>query len=239
MQNTRVGAVAFGTAVHLARFAVLYATLLVAPLLGISGWWLGFTATVMCTVFAVAAISAYGLWRRVGVSMVPPGRFALLALVPFAAEALAWAVPSGILDRPPGPALWAVSLLLVGVNEELVSRGVVLSRLETVYPPWSAAAITGSLFGLQHLSAFATTSRGVLDIVGNVAASTCFGFALAAYQSRFRWILPLIVLHAAIDVTTILSARPFTDAVIAAISVGYLVFGAVLLTRRPSPDEPA
>lgn len=230
---------AFGVAVHLARFAVLYATLLVAPLLGISGWWLGFAATVMCTVFAVAAVSAYGLWRHVGLSVVPPGRLALLALVPFVAEALAWAVPAGILDLEPGPALWAVSLLLVGVNEELVSRGVVLSRLETAYRPWSAAAITAMLFGLQHLSAFATTSRGVVDILGNVAASACFGFALAAYQSRFRWILPLIVLHAALDFTTILSARPFSDAVIADISVGYLVFGAVLLGRTPSHRDPA
>lgn len=63
--------------------------------------------------------------------------------------------------------------------------------------------ITAALFGLQHLSAFATTSLGAYDIVTNVLVSACYGFALAAFQLWFAWIVPLILIHGFADFTTI------------------------------------
>ncbi len=243
MDRNRRVALAVAVAVQVGRFLVLLAAVLVAPLLGISGWFIGLFGTAACTVFAVVLVTRYRWWGRIGVTWRPPGRAALLWLLPFAVEVALWTVPAGLVDRPPGFGLWTLSLLLVGVNEELVSRGVVLERLGRAFPVLPSVAITAALFGLQHLSAFATTSRGAVDVLGNVAASACFGFALAAYQARFHWIVPLIVAHAVLDTVTILSGRPFGDAAIAAMSVGYVIVGLVLLRRGvPAADgqaEPA
>ena len=52
-----------------------------------------------------------------------------------------------------------------------------------------AVAMTAALFGLQHLSAFATTSRGGVDILGNVLASACFGVALGACSPASAWMV--------------------------------------------------
>ena len=234
MDRARRTAVTVAVAVQVGRFLVLLAAVLLAPLVGVTGWWIFFVGTAACTVYAVVLVSRYRLWRRIGATWRSPGRGALPWLVPFAVEAALWTVPSGLVDRAPGSGLWTLSLLLVGVNEELVSRGVVLERLGRAFPALPAVAITAALFGLQHLSAFATTSRGAVDVLGNVAASACFGFALAAYQARFHWIAPLIVAHAGLDLVTVLSGRPFGDTAIAVMSVGYLIVGVVLL-RRGSP----
>jgi len=64
-----------------------------------------------------------------------------------------------------------------------------------------------------------------------VLVSACYGFALAAFQYRYRWVLPLILLHAAADFTTILSLRPLADPVIAITLVVFLGLGVVLLRQ--------
>lgn len=104
----------------------------------------------------------------------------------------------------------------------------------------TAVVWTAALFGLQHLSAFALTSRGAGDILGNVALSGVYGFALAAYQARFRWIWPLIGIHALADFTTILAVEPLPDLLIGVAHVLLLAFGVVLLrtTGRPVSTSP-
>ena len=66
-------------------------------------------------------------------------------------------LPVGLVEEPPGFGLWALTLLLVGFNEELISRGVVLERSRRGFGPYSAVTLAPALFGLQHHSAFATT----------------------------------------------------------------------------------
>ena len=161
----------------------------------------------------------------------------LLLLIPLA-EALSWLVPSGIEDQNPGFALWALTLLLVGFNEELISRGVVLDRLRGTFTPVVAVTLTAALFGLQHLSAFVTTGRDAYDVLTNVLVSGCYGFALAAFQLRYAWIWPLILVHAFADFTTILSADGHRDLYVAATLVVFLAFGLVVLRSRQH-DEAA
>lgn len=225
-------AVADAVAVQVGRFVVLFAAVTVAPLVGVSGWYIGMTANVACTAYAVVLMTRRRLWSVVGWSWRPRGRASVLWLTPFIVEALLWTLPAGLVDRPPGFGLWSLSLLLVGLNEELTSRGVILSRLGNRFGAARAVTVTALLFGLQHLSAFATTSRGAVDILGNVLASACFGLALGAYQARFRWIVPLIVAHAALDTVTLLSARPFGDGAIALMSAAYVGVAVLLLRRR-------
>ncbi|HXH33464.1 MAG TPA: CPBP family intramembrane glutamic endopeptidase [Plantibacter sp.] len=238
MTVDRWRALGFGAAVHLLRFGVIMGALSFAPILGVSGWYLGLVANIVCVLFASVLVTARGLWRVSGLFSMQRGRTAALFLVPFILEVLLWMVPNGLVERPPGFGLWALTLLLVGVNEELISRVVVLERVRRSFGPSSAVAVTGVLFGLQHLSAFATTGREVDDVLLNVLVSACYGIALAAFQYRFRWVLPLVLLHAAADFTTILSADPLSDLVVAITCFAFLATAAVILrplvTDRPS-----
>ena len=222
-------ALGFGAAVHVLRFGLIMGALSLAPLLGISGWYMGLVANIACVLLAIVLVTVRGLWRVSGLFSVWRGRTAALFLVPFVVEVLLWAVPNGLVERPPGFGLWALTLLLVGVNEELFSRVIVLERMRRSFGPASAVALTGALFGLQHLSAFATTGRALDDILLNVLVSACYGIALAAFQYRFRWVLPLVLLHAAADFTTIHSANPLSDPVVAITCFAFLATAAVIL----------
>jgi hypothetical protein len=242
MGAERWRAVGFGLAVHVARFGVILLALAVGPLLGVSGWYLGLFANVLCVLFAATLVTLRGLWRVSGILVAWRGRTAALLLLPLVAETLAWLVPSGLEWREPGFGLWALTLLLVGLNEELTSRVVVLERMRPVFGPRAAVTVTASLFGLQHLSALATTSRAVDDVLLNVLVSACYGFALAAFQYRFRWLWPLVLLHAAVDFTTILSAQPLPDAAVAVTLVVFVALGLVVLrtpTERSARPAPA
>jgi membrane protease YdiL (CAAX protease family) len=229
-------AVGFGVAVQAARFGVIMGALAIAPVLGISGWYLGLAANVACVVFAVVMVSVRGLWRTSGLLVVWRGRTAALLLLPLVVEVLLWAVPAGLENRPPGFGLWALTLLLVGINEELISRVVVLERMRSSFAAPAAVAITAALFGLQHLSALVTTVRSLDDVLLNVVVSASYGAALAAFQYRFRWVLPLILLHSAADFTTTLSRAPLPDAVVAVTVVMFVSQAALTLRGRRRVD---
>jgi uncharacterized protein len=234
MHKFQLRAVGFGLSVHLARFAIIWVTLALAPLVGITGWYLGLAANVACVIFAAALVTARGLWRTSGILVAWRGPKAVILLIPLVIEVLAWAVLAGVIEQPPGFGLWSVTLLLAAANEELTSRVIVLERMRSAFGPHAAVAITAALFGLQHLSAFATTSRSVDDILLNVLVSACYGFALASFQFRFHWVWPLILLHACANFTTLFSARPLPDAVIAITLVVFIALGLLILrpTRR-------
>ncbi|WP_157509421.1 CPBP family intramembrane glutamic endopeptidase [Glaciibacter superstes] len=229
MANQQWRAVGFGVTVHVARFGVIMLTLAVAPLFGVSGWYLGLVANVACVVFAAVLVTVRGLWRTSGILVAWRGPLAMLLLLPLVAEVLMWTVPAGLVEQEPGFGMWALTLLLVGINEELTSRVVVLERMRGAFGPTAAVAITAALFGLQHLSAFATTSRTIDDVLLNVLVSACYGFALAAFQFRFRWLWPLILLHAGADFTTVLTGQPHSDPVIAVSLVVFIALGVVIL----------
>lgn len=231
---TRLPAWADAVGVHLLRFVVLLVTLEAAGAAGVRGWYLGLVANVAVCVLAIVLVTRRGLWREIGATRAWRSWAALLALVPLVFEAVSWALPAGLESQPPGYPLWALTFLLVGFNEELISRGVVLSRLRRAYRPVWAVTLTAALFGLQHLSAFALTSRVAGDILGNVALSAVSGFALAAFQWRFRWIWPLILVHAVADFTTVLSARPLPDVLVGVAHVLLLALGLFLLRSGTS-----
>ena len=200
-----------------------------APLLGVTGWYMGLFANVVCGVFAIALVTYFKLWRKIGFFTASRGRTATLLLAVLVAEAVIRALPTGLIDEAPGFGLWGLTLLLVGFNEELISRGVVLERMRVNFSPIWGVTVTASLFGLQHLSAFATSDRDAFDILTNVLASASYGFALAAFQFRFSWIWPLMLIHAAADFTSILGRTPYGDLFAAATCVIFVVYGVLVL----------
>lgn len=222
-------AVTLAVAVHLARTAVILGGVAVLPLLGLSGWWVGLGVNVLCVAYALAVGAAFGVLGRSGIGRWWGGRAAALVVMLPVLEALAWIIPGGPIDRAPGLGWWAVTMLLVGINEEVVNRGVVLDLLTAAFPARSAVALTAALFGMQHLSLLVTTSRSITDVLTNVLASACYGVFLGAFQYRYAWLLPLVLVHAFDDWATVLSPHPFPDAVIAASCVIYVAAGAWLM----------
>lgn len=211
-----------------------------SPLVGITGWYMGLFANALCSIYAAVLITHYRLWKAVGIRRLWRGRTAALFLLVPLAESLAWILPDGLAVVPPGFGLWALTLLLVGFNEELISRGLVLNRLREVFGAFSAVILTGALFGLQHLSLFATSDRGAYDVVTNVIMSGTVGFAFAAYQYRFSWIWPLVLLHALADLTAIWARSPHGDLFAAGTAVMFVVYGvAVLRGRTTEPSGTA
>ena len=220
------------------RFLVILGATELATLLGIVGWSQGLFANIVVTLLAIALVTRRRLWRSIGMTTVWRSRLALLALVPLAFEAVTWALPAGVASREPGDAMWGLTLLLVGVNEELFARGLILTRLERAYPVRVAVVGTGAFFGLQHLSAFALSNRAAEDVLMNVLLSGIYGFALAAFQVRFRWIWPLILVHATADWVTILAVQPLPDIWIGLAHLLMIAYGIALLRSRPSGSAP-
>ncbi|WP_147394336.1 CPBP family intramembrane glutamic endopeptidase [Arthrobacter cheniae] len=237
MMTTRGSDLAFGAAVHVGRFGVILGGLALAPLIGIQGWYAGLFVNVLCCLFAAGLVTYFGLWSRIGITRLWAGRAAALLVVLLLLEALVWILPAGLDITSPGASLWVVTLLLVGFNEELISRGVVLERLSRSYRAAPAVILTGALFGLQHLSLFATTDRGTFDILTNVLLSGVVGFAMAAFQYRFHWILPLILVHALADFTAIHTREPHGDAFAAATAIVFVGIGVLALRKDTAPKK--
>jgi membrane protease YdiL (CAAX protease family) len=237
MTSDQGRALLFGVVVHAARFGIIVGTLAAAASVGVSGWYLGLIANVVCVLFAAALVTWRRQWRASGILVAWRGRTALLFLFPLIIEVLLWAVPAGLENRPPGFGLWALTLLLVGINEELISRVVVLERMRASFPAGLAVAVTAALFGLQHLSALATTDRAFEDVALNVVVSGCYGAALAAFQFRFRWIWPLILIHAGADFTTILTTQPLGDPTVAVTLVMFLGLAVALVRNGSGPKR--
>lgn len=233
VRSGRAGAVKFGVLVHAVRFLIILATTSIVPMFGITGFWQGLAANVACSIFAAALVTHQGLWGSSGFFTVIRSPLAVLALLPFVIEAVLWTVPGGLRFLEPGLAPWLLTLLLVGFNEEAISRVVVLDRARRSFRPLGATALTGALFGLQHLSALAISDRDVLDISQNVVLSGTYGFALAAYQLRFAWVWPLMLAHAASDFTVIHAGIAAPDPWYVAVHVLFILYGVCLLRTRP------
>jgi membrane protease YdiL (CAAX protease family) len=192
---------------------------------------------LLCSIYAAVLVTHYRLWNAIGIRRLWKGRTATLFLLVPLAESLAWILPDGLALVPPGFGLWALTLLLVGFNEELISRGLVLHRLRESFGTFPAVILTGALFGLQHLSLFATSDRGTYDIVTNILMSATVGFAFAAFQYRFRWIWPLIILHAFADFTAIWARSPHGDLFAAGTAVIFMAYGVLVLRTAPVPTS--
>ncbi|GGH38687.1 CPBP family intramembrane glutamic endopeptidase [Microbacterium album] len=234
--SPRSVALALGLAagIGIARFGVIVGALELAPVLGIAGWYAGLFANALCVLFAAGVVTMLGVWRDQGVLRLWRSPLAALWLLPFVAEGvLRFALPGSIVVPPPGLALWILTLVLASLNEELINRVAVLSVLRRATGAVASAILSGALFGLAHLSLLVTTpSRSADDILLNVLASATYGFALAAFQLRFRWLLPLVLVHAFANASVIFVPLEVPLVLDVIIHAGFVVVGAALLVSR-------
>lgn len=89
-------------------------------------------------------------------------------------------------------AVWAGGALLVGLFEELVFRGYMLSMFTTAIGFWPAAVISSVLFGAAHMM-----NPGVHAVIGLSAAVFGFFFCLTVRRTGTLWFA--VGMHSAFD----------------------------------------
>lgn len=172
-----------------------------------------------------------GWWNRVGLGRTRPTR-SLWLVTPLLVIAATYAFPGvtadAYLDADPGDgpyilACIAVWCLLIGMNEELWSRGIILSPLVRLGPARSAV-IVAVLFAGQHWLNFLFFGASLDDQLAQLVSSGTFGFALVALRWNGLSIWPLAIAHGLGDFLQLASpgAAPWWwQLAIAAFEVGY------------------
>lgn len=193
----------FSVLLTLLRFALIQVSIMLAPWFGFRGWFIGLFANLTCTLFALSIVAAWHWWEEAGILSLNSWS-APWTILPVLLVAVSWAVP-GLVNLEPGWAWWGLTLLLVGINEEVFNRGLMLYSLGQRYAPRIAAGIATTIFGLQHLSNLVTSRSSVEDVLWTCVLAGMWGFAVVAIRLRSHWLIPLICVHALEDFTQILS----------------------------------
>ena len=176
----------------------------------------------------LGVVGLLGWTRAAGLGQLRGGPLMILPLLLFATEA--WPGLGSSADE-------VVILLCVALNEEIWSRGVILTALRGL-GPYRCATLVAVLFGLQHLinlrwgQSFDDTAVQIVEAGG-------FGFMLAALRMRGVSIWWLIVAHAFADYLSIMSpgAAPWwQQAAEVLLEIGY---GGWLLRRGTAASRPA
>ncbi len=131
-----------------------------------------------------------------------------------------------------------VILLLTGLSEEALSRGLLLRALLPL-GKWYAVLVPSVLFGLGHITQFLFLGMPLSDNLMQIAASMTFGMMYAALRLRIGSIWPLIILHMFVDVFYVLGGVAGPGAldipVTFSIVLGVLqVAYAIYILRKPS-----
>lgn len=125
-------------------------------------------------------------------------------------------------------------LIIVAIAEELFFRGLVFRELvfSFKYKPVLSAIVVSSLFGVLHLLNIFSYASLHYAIVQSMCAFA-ISFNLSAIYYKFKSIVPCVVIHAVINITSIglgsglekLSLNSFEATVFLTVAVLYLVHG--------------
>jgi len=162
----------------------------------------------------------------------------LLAIVPVLAY--------GTIKIPSGPlAFYAAALLVTGISEETLARGVILPAL-LKRGTWVAILFAASLFSIGHLTNLFFSSPSALEMAEVLLATFGFAVLYGALFIRTGNILPLIVLHMLHDYFLVTSgtAGPFVvEPLSPALGIGLaalnIIYGAAILARVPADSTTA
>jgi uncharacterized protein len=171
--------------------------LLYSQVTGVAVITLDLPLLLLNALFAGVLVSNLGWWREVGFNV--PRAWKNLRLL--AMPALLLTIPT-LLLRPQLPALSMLTpliiiTLLIGFQEEIIFRGVILRALMPL-GVMQSVLISALLFAVIHANSF-LVGRDPLFVMAQIVASFLGGIGLAALWIRLRTIVPLIVLHAVND----------------------------------------
>jgi membrane protease YdiL (CAAX protease family) len=186
----------------------------------------------------VAIISVLGWWREVGFRAIERGGvkylIPILLLILFMLNA-AWVLnpsPAWCLGFKSPTQLVALlsMILLLGLVEEGVFRGVFFYGLSTRFSPLATVLISAGLFGVFHfVNVFAGAS--VIGTTFQATHAAAMGFLYASLRLRLGAIWPLMILHGLWDFSLFVlqsATHPETA------SQGELSLGAGLLVSLPA-----
>lgn len=146
--------------------------------------------------FGLAVVAALGWWRRAGVVRLAPRRAAwtVLPLMLMPLSYLAFGVHGSVGAWLGGLALYVA----LGVNEELINRGVILGAL---LRRGRLTAVLGSavLFGVGHAVGGLFFGRDWFSTGAQILSSVAYGIAVGAVRVRIGTIWPLALFHALDD----------------------------------------
>ncbi len=134
-------------------------------------------------------------WRGLGLGAPRQGTLRLLWLPALYLLLIAAAAATVGLPPPTALAFLLANMLLVGLSEELMFRGVLFSGLRDRLTPWPAVAITSILFGGIHVLNVGATGHLQGAILQSIAAGM-LGLMLMGLRLRMGSIWPAVLVHA-------------------------------------------
>ena len=140
----------------------------------------------------LAVVAAFGWWRQPGLALYRPDR-SWLTLLPLLAFALSFAA-GGLSGSSAQFLSSAILFLALGLNEELLYRGVIQHTTNTLGAVRSVVWVA-LLFGLQHVGIGIFFGHSLYDTGSTVISATSFGAAYAAVRLRIDTIWTLAFLH--------------------------------------------
>ncbi len=186
--------VAFGIALIIAWWAVTLLLATGSPRSSPS-WFPDLRATLVnlgALLVPLGVVGTFGWWRQAGLVLPRPDR-SWWTMLPLLFFALSFAV--GGLSGPSAQFFGsAVLFLALGLNEELLFRGVIQHALGTLGAVRSVVWV-GSLFGLQHAFTGIFFGASLYEAGSMVISSSASGAAYAAVRLRIGTIWPLALLH--------------------------------------------
>jgi membrane protease YdiL (CAAX protease family) len=186
--------VAFGIALIVVWWAV---TLLLATLLPrlSPSWFPDLRPTLVnlgALLVPLAVVGALGWWRQAGLALPRPNR-SWSTLLPLLFFALSFA--AGGLSGSPAQFFGSAALFLaLGINEELLYRGVIQHATNALGAVHSVVWVA-LLFGLQHAGTGIFFGGSPYDTAATVISNVSFGAAYAAVRLRVGTIWPLAFVH--------------------------------------------
>jgi CAAX protease family protein len=150
-------------------------------------------------------------------------------VAPLLLIALTYALP-GIEGSTAALVGSAVSLALVGVNEELYSRGLSL-QVARPLGALPAATLVAVLFGAGHLQNYLLFGKPLDDTLFQILAAGLYGFCLAGVRLRIGTVWPLVFVHGLDDWLQVNSPGAAPDWWQLTVLAFHLGYGFVLLLR--------
>ncbi|MEO7104313.1 MAG: type II CAAX endopeptidase family protein [Gemmatimonadaceae bacterium] len=174
----------------------------------------GFAPSIVALVllaFASGRVAVRDVWHRLVHAGAPLALYVLAVLGPIVSVGASLLVLPAVGQPIPQLKPWYNMLLgilflipLTGLFEEIGWRGLLLDRLEQRMSPLRASAVVAALWGLWHIPMYLrlmpegnrTPLFIVLFVISTFPLSVLFTWV---YNRTERRLLPVIVLHAAID----------------------------------------
>ena len=126
-----------------------------------------------------------------------------------------------------------VFTILVGINEELFYRGIIIQRMQKIGIK-KAILIASLLFGLFHAASLLGGYKSPLYVLLQVVFAFAFGIVAAEIAVITKSLLPVILWHFVHDFLTLITNQDLntTAFIVLAIQVVILVVCAVLFWRK-------